>query len=106
MDLCFLYTLMKSSTLMSNYDFELNMTSRNSMSLIISRIAENSTVLEFGPANGRMTKYLKEILGCTVYAVELDEESAKDASEFCEDILVGDIEEFKWIRKYSIFTFK
>ncbi len=105
MDLYFLYTLMKLSILMSNYDVELDVSTRNSLSLIISRITKNSTVLEFGPANGRMTKYLKETLGCTVYAVELDEESAKDASEFCEEILVGDIEKFKWLKKYQDIEF-
>ena len=90
---------------MSNYDMELDMDSRNSLSLIISRIVKNSTVLEFGPANGRMTKYLKENLGCIVYAVELDKEAAKDADQFCEDILVGDIEQFKWLKKYQDIEF-
>jgi len=90
---------------MSNYDFELDMSTRNSLSLIISRITKNSTILEFGPANGRMTKHLKEILGCTVYAVELDEESAKGAAEFCEEILVGDIEKFTWLTKYQDIEF-
>ena len=90
---------------MSNYDADLDMNTRNSLSLIINRVAKNSTVLEFGPANGRMTKYLKETLGCTVYAVELDEESAKDAAEFCEEILVGDIEKFQWLTKYQEIEF-
>nr|MBT6355011.1 glycosyltransferase [Pelagibacteraceae bacterium] len=90
---------------MNNYDVDLDMNGRNSSSLIIRRIAKNSTVLEFGPANGRMTKYLKETLGCTIYAVELNEESAKDAAEFCQDILVGDIEKFKWLTKYQEIEF-
>jgi len=96
---------MKLSIPMSNYDFELEMDTRNPLSLIISRVAKNSTILEFGPANGRMTKYLKEVLGCTVYAVELDEESAKDATEFCKEILVGDIEKFQWLKKYQDIEF-
>ena len=90
---------------MSNYDDELDMDSRNSLSLIINRIAKSSTVLEFGPANGRMTKYLKETLGCNVYAVELDKEAAKDAAPFCEDMLVADIEKFKWLKKYQHIEF-
>jgi len=90
---------------MSNYDVSLDLDSRNSLSLIISRISKNSTILEFGPANGRMTKYLKETLDCTVYAVELDKDAAKDASEFCEDILVGDIGKFDWLKKYQNIEF-
>jgi len=105
MDVYFLYTQMKLSILMSNYDVSLDLDSRNSLSLIISRISKNSTILEFGPANGRMTKYLKETLDCTVYAVELDKDAAKDAASFCEDILVADIEEFKWLKKYQHIEF-
>ena len=69
------------------YDFDLDLESRNSLSLISSRIKPNSTILEFGCANGRMSKYLQEALQCKVYAVELDEEAAKDAEEYCEQIL-------------------
>ena len=41
---------------MGNYDFELDLKTRNTMSLINGWIREKSTVLEFGPANGRLTR--------------------------------------------------
>ncbi len=90
---------------MSKYDFDLDLNVRNSLSLIIERIKPNSKVLEFGPANGRMTKYLQQELGCSVYAVELDKEAAKDAGKYCEEIIVGNIEDYEWMERYQNVKF-
>ncbi len=87
------------------YDIDLDLETRNSLSLIVSRIKPNSIVLEFGPANGRMTKYLKEELDCKVYAVEMDKDSAEDAGEYCEQILVADAEEYTWLDRYKNIEF-
>ena len=62
---------------MSRYDFELDMEHENSLSIIIHMIKENSIVLEVGPANGRMTKYLCEKLNCRVDIIEMDLESGQ-----------------------------
>lgn len=43
------------------------------MTIFIDNIKENSVVLEFGPASGRLTRYLKNEKNCKVYIVELDE---------------------------------
>lgn len=40
------------------YDFDLSLEEHTSVGKIISQIPESSSVLEFGPGNGRMTKYL------------------------------------------------
>ena len=90
---------------MSNYDCELDLTSRNSLSVLIDRIKQNSIVLEFGPANGRMTKYLKEKLNCKVYCVEIDADSANDASEYAEKMFVGSIENYKWKQEFKTMKF-
>ncbi|MFZ7203452.1 methyltransferase domain-containing protein [Avibacterium avium] len=90
---------------MSKYDFNLDLTSRNSLSVIVSRIKPHSTVLEFGPAHGRMTKYLKEQLGCIVYAVELDTEAAKDSSTYTKKIVVGNIEDYQWKKELNGIQF-
>lgn len=82
------------------YDLELAMDEQNALSIILKQIHSNSLILEFGPANGRMTKYLKEMLECDVYIVELDEEAAKDAMKYAADGLVGDIEQFEWLDKW------
>jgi O-antigen biosynthesis protein len=75
---------------MSKYDFKLDMKSDNSLSVILKNIKPGSTVLEVGPAHGRMTKYLKEELKCEVDIVEIDEEAGKVASEWCRNAFLGD----------------
>lgn len=87
------------------YDFDLDLSSKNSVSLIISKIKPGSTVLEFGPAAGRMTRYLKEELGCKVYIVEIDEEAAKKASVYAEEFVMGNIEDFIWFEKFKNISF-
>lgn len=91
---------------MSRYDFELDMDLRNSLSVIARRIKKGAHVLEFGPANGRLTKYLKEELGCHVCCVEIDEEAAKQTSLYCDKIVVGDIEEYGWVNEFEGMEFE
>ncbi len=91
---------------MSNkYDISLDLETKNSLSVIVDRIKPYSVVLEFGPANGRMTKYLKEVLNCKIYAVEVDTKSAKDAAQFCERIIVDDVEKYVWLKEFSNIQF-
>lgn len=89
----------------SKYDFDLDMVNTNSLSLIINQIKRGSTVLEFGPANGRMTKYLKEALDCKVYLVEIDDEAGKEALQYGEDLIIDDIETYSWYEKYENLRF-
>lgn len=94
---------------MSTYDFEMEVSSNNSLSLIIHQIDQGSSVLEFGCANGRMTKYLKEELNCRVTIVEYDEEAGKEASKYAEKAIVGktrgNIELLTWKQELSNDTF-
>lgn len=87
------------------YDFDLKMEEDNSLSKIIRQIKPNSTVLEFGPAAGRMTRYLKEKLNCKVYIVEIDPESAQHAQKYSVDCVVGDIEQYEWLDKWEKISF-
>ncbi len=90
---------------MSKYNINLDLQTQNSLSIIIDRIKPNSTILEFGPANGRLTKYLKEQLFCKVYSVEIDKEAAKDAKRYSEEIIVDDIENYSWLEKFNTIEF-
>lgn len=87
------------------YNFELDLNNDNSISLLLKNINPNTTILEFGPATGRMTKYLKEHLGCKVYIVEIDEVSAKIAVNFAENAVIGNIETYEWFEKYKDIVF-
>ncbi|MGG2198123.1 MULTISPECIES: class I SAM-dependent methyltransferase [Paenibacillus] len=87
------------------YDFSLDLQTNNSLSLIARKIIPGSTILEFGPASGRLTKYLKEELRCEVYIVEIDQEAAEIASEYANDAVIGDIDDFEWVNRFKDLTF-
>ncbi|MBQ4058652.1 MAG: methyltransferase domain-containing protein [Lachnospiraceae bacterium] len=87
------------------YDLELVLDEDNSLSKIIKQIKKCSIVLEFGPANGRMTKYLKENLQCDVYIVEIEEEAAKSALKYAKDGIVDNIENYAWVERWSDIRF-
>ena len=96
---------MKLNILMNKYNFNLDMDNSNSLSIILNHIKKNSIILEFGTANGRMSKYLKETMNCKVYGVEIDENSAKDAKVFCEKIIIDDVEKYTWVEEYKGIKF-
>ncbi|MEX1300314.1 MAG: methyltransferase domain-containing protein [Desulfotignum sp.] len=85
---------------MGKYDYALDLDFKNSLSLIAGRVKKNSRVLEFGPANGRLTRHLKQMLNCDVTIVEIDEASGRDAAAYASLSLLGreqgDIESYVW----------
>ena len=58
--------------MMGKYDFDLDIFGNNTISWIAKSVDICSSVLEFGPANGRLTKYLTEQKKCKVDIVEID----------------------------------
>lgn len=78
---------------MSKYNFELDMASNNPNSVILKSITPNSKVLELGCAHGRMTRYMKETLNCSVDTVELDEEAGKMAATWANKSFAGNLED-------------
>lgn len=90
---------------MTKYDFQLNLSTDTSDGKIISKIKPNSTVLEFGCAEGRMTKYMSDALGCGVYIVEYDKEAYKNAVRFARDGVCGDAMELEWVHRFENVRF-
>ena len=72
---------------------------------VLSMIKENTTILEFGPAHGIMTKHLKNNCGSKVYCVEINTKCADIVREYCADIIVDDIENYQWLDKYKNISF-
>jgi len=60
---------------------------------VIKWIKNNSKVLEIGCASGIQSRILKENLGCRVTGLEIDPSAAVDAKPYCEDVIIGSIEE-------------
>ncbi|WP_199624302.1 glycosyltransferase [Paenibacillus alkalitolerans] len=81
---------------MLKYDHELKLSEENSPSIILRQISKNTRVLEFGPATGYMTRYMKESLGCYVACVEVDPGSAEVTSKYCDRMIIADLDEMHW----------
>ena len=97
---------------MSNYDFDLDLETQNTMSVINNWVEPGQAVLEFGPANGRLTRYLAQQKNCAMTIVELDSASGAEAAVYAEKSYVGqelgDIEKYHWLdadKKYDSIIF-
>lgn len=99
---------------MSKYDFKLDLDTNNPVKMIVDKISPNSKILEFGPAHGRLTRYLKEHLKCTIDIIELDQESGEEAGKYANIALIGvengNIDNLKWYdilknEKYDFIIF-
>lgn len=90
---------------MSKYDFEIDLSNNSSTGIILNKIKKGSVILEFGCATGRMTRYMKEILGCQVYIVEYEEDAYKEALKYAEDGLCDDIMNFRWLEQFKGIAF-
>jgi len=74
------------------YDSPLNLANANDpRTLALRLIAPGKTVLELGPATGRVTRVLSE-QGCQVVAVERDGAMAPNLERYCSRVIVGDVE--------------
>ena len=97
---------------MSKYDFDFDIYEENTLSWIARCIEPKSRVLEFGAANGRLTRYLTKEKKCLVDVVEIDQESGKEAAEYANKAYIGkekgDIEKYQWVNsnvKYDYIVF-
>lgn len=90
---------------MSKYDFEVDLNLDSSTGMILSKIPSGSTVLEFGCAAGRMTRYMKNALGCHVYIVEYDKEAFDSAMQYAVDGVCDDILTLSWMDRFKEIEF-
>lgn len=86
------------------YDYTLDMNDPM-LQFLLMQIEPQSTVLEFGPAMGRFTKYLKNELKCRVFIVEIDESGYQSAIQFAEKGVLGDITTANWDKDFSDISF-
>jgi 2-polyprenyl-3-methyl-5-hydroxy-6-metoxy-1,4-benzoquinol methylase len=74
------------------YDFdEIDLDSGSVHADVVRLVADGSRVLELGPATGYMSRVLSD-RGCTVVGIEIDPEMAERAADFCERVIVGDLD--------------
>ena len=74
------------------YTIDIDLDNTNSShTLAIDLIGKNKAVLEIGTSTGYMSKILKE-RGNQIIGVEIDPEAAEIASQYCELMIIGDVE--------------
>ncbi len=86
---------------MTKYDVPLGDKKNNPVWMLLEHIKPGSNVLEFGCANGRMTKIMHEQLSCSVSIVEYDEAAIRDAAVYAEQAVCGDIMAFEWLEAFA-----
>ena len=95
--------------IMGKYDFKFDLYEDSTLAWIARRISMKSDILEFGAANGRLTKFLSEEKKCNVDIVEIDEESGAEAAQYARKAFVGEdqgnIENLKWIDENTKYDF-
>lgn len=89
----------------NKYDTNVTLEENSSLTYMLKNIKAGSTVLEFGPATGYMTKYLKEEMHCHVYIVEIDADAFEKANVYAEDGICGNAEEREWCEKFQNIHF-
>lgn len=77
----------------------------NPLTLILKQMKPGRRVLEFGPAYGRMTRYLKERLNCSVTCVEINPRAKESLRQFADTVIIGDIESGEWKQRIVGKTF-
>jgi 2-polyprenyl-3-methyl-5-hydroxy-6-metoxy-1,4-benzoquinol methylase len=80
------------------YDFVIELDSDNTHANVIRLVGEGHRVLELGPASGYMSAVLRE-RGCTIVGVELDPDMAAQAEQFCERVIVGDLDKLDLVEE-------
>ena len=72
---------------------------------ILQIVEPNTVVLECGPADGIMTRYLKETLGCKVYVLELDQKCYVNACRYADGGVCANLEDDDWMSSFPEGSF-
>ena len=86
---------------MSKYNWQINLNPESTTSKIMHHINDGSNILEFGCAEGRMTRYLRDEKNCKVFIIEIDHTAFDVAIQFAEDGICSDIDTGEWENYYS-----
>ncbi len=89
----------------NKYDTNITLEDNSSLTYMLKNIEPGSTVLEFGPATGYMTRYLKEELKCLVYIVEIEKEAFEKARVYAQDGICGSAEDGSWCERFQGINF-
>lgn len=89
----------------SRYARELNLDDLNAHTQGILLTPAGSRVLDVGTADGHPVAEALVARGCQVWGVELDEEAAESARQFCQKLVVGDVEKLDLASEFDGLEF-
>lgn len=72
-----------------------------SIPAILKWVTPDSNVLEFGPACGHMTRYMKNVLHCKITCIELNEQMRPLLEPYAEQVIITDIDKGTWDRELN-----
>src|SRR5690348_8863999 len=70
---------------------ELALEANSSYAQILSLIDGRKTVVDFGCGPGNLARFLA-MRGCSIVGVDINPDHARMAREYCEDVLVADLD--------------
>jgi 2-polyprenyl-3-methyl-5-hydroxy-6-metoxy-1,4-benzoquinol methylase len=82
----------------SRYAYDIDTESDTTAAKVVELVGRDKRVLELGCTTGHMSRVLVE-RGCEVVAIEIDADAAAEASEPCERVIVGDLEQLDLARE-------
>lgn len=84
------------------YDFILDTTVKNnSHTGLASRIKPGQRILELGCSSGQLSKFLKQALNCDVVGVDIDANTLQQATPFCVQTIVADLDSDTWLAEIA-----
>ncbi len=77
-------------------DFDANPDPYSRTRILLDWVGTQKRVLELGCSTGFMSQYMTEKRGCQVTGIEVDEEAAEHAAQFCQRVLSRDLNSPDW----------
>ena len=77
---------------MKEYVYNIDLDGADAPALLLRAVGTDKKVLEVGCASGVQTRIMTEAQRCRITAIEIDAVAAEKAKEFCDAVIVGDLE--------------
>lgn len=78
------------------YEYEVTLASDSAAARVVRMVGKDKYVLEIGAGPGSITKILTSVSNCRVTALDIDAESIKMLSPYCEQVYQVDLNNVAW----------
>ncbi len=87
------------------YAYEIDLEEDTTPAKVVRLVGNNKKVLELGCGPGHMSQVLRNNFGCNIIGIEIDEEAAKVARNFCHEVVVCNLDDTDLTRLFEKNTF-